>query len=192
MENKVIYNLFTDSEIQDIYKAIEAVAEKTNIQDFLGRTRLDYENPDIHKLPESISKKVLSIAREINPRLNLFYFTYVEYNNKWGTPRLGPHKDETGLPLTINCQLESNAKWDLYVEGKAYSLEDNSALILNVRDQDHWRPEKKFSDDEFIRMLFFHFEDPEDTRENIVTPEQLEEINEKWKHLVYIDTEYKK
>lgn len=191
MENKIIYNLFTELELEDIYKAIKAVEEKTQIQDFLGRTRVDYEKPDIHKLPVSISNKVDSIAKAINKNYNLFYFTYVEYNNKWGVPRLGPHKDQTGLPFTINCQLKSNVSWDLYVEGIPYSLEDNSALLLNVRDQDHWRPEKKFNDDEFIRMLFFHFEDPYDSRENIVTPEQLEEVNEKWKHLVHIDTEYK-
>ena len=81
--------------------------------------------------------------------------------------------------------MESNTEWDLYVEGKTFSLIDNSGLIMNVRDQDHWRNKKIFKDGEFIKMVFFHFLNLEDIENNIVTPEQLAEINEKWKN-VYV------
>jgi hypothetical protein len=183
IQNKIISNIFTQSEIEDIYSAVDAVSEKTQVQEFLGRIRIDYEADSIHKLPDSIKNKVSSIAKQISDIHSLFYFTYVEYNNSYGMPKLGPHKDETSFSLTINCQLESNTEWDLYVEGIPYKLEDNSALIMNVRDQDHWRPEKSFKEGEFIRMLFFHFNDPNDEELNVVTEQQLKEINDKWKHL---------
>jgi len=183
MKNEIIYEVFTKSEIEDIYAAVDAFADKTQFQEFLGRIRIDYEFDKIKNLPESIKNKVSHIANQISDTHSLFYFTYVEYNNTYGKPQLGPHKDETAFSLTINCQLESNTDWDLYVEGEAYKLKDNSALIMNVRDQDHWRPEKKFKEGEFIRMLFFHFNDPSDAELNVVTPEQLNSINEKWKHL---------
>lgn len=185
MENKVIYNVFTDSEIQDIYNAVDSVIERTQVQEFLGRTRLDYESDTIQNIPDSIKGKVASLISQFSDTHKLLYFTYVEYNNKYGKPQLGPHKDQTAFSLTINCQLESNTSWDLFVEGNKYTLEDNSALIMNVRDQDHWRPDREFAEGEFIRMLFLHFNDPNDDHMNIVTPEQLDEINKKWKHVVY-------
>lgn len=187
MENKIIYDLFTDSELVDIYKAIDIVSDKTQVQEFLGRTRVDYEGDQILNLPKSLSEKIIDTFKQIDEKYVFFYFTYVEYNNKYGVPRLGPHKDGTAFTATINYQLESNVDWDIYVDGIPYALKDNSALIMNVRDQDHWRPEKEFKDGEFLRMLFMHAYDPEDIYFNVITPEQLRETNEKWKHITKIE-----
>ena len=187
MKNKIIYDVFTDSEIEDIYRAVDVISEKTQVQEFLGRTRVDYEGDEVINLPKSITNKIIDLFKSIDEKYVFRYFTYVEYNNKYGKPQLGPHKDQTGFTATINYQLESNIDWDIYVEGIPYGLKDNSALILNVRDQDHWRPEKEFKDNEFLRMLFIHAYDPEDPDLNVVTPEQLRETNERWKHITKIE-----
>jgi hypothetical protein len=185
MNNTVINNFFNEKEIKDIGLAIESVLEKTEIQNFLGRSRVDYDSEIIENLPESIKEKMKKIAEQFGTNHNLKYFTFVEYNNKYGRPNLGPHKDQNSFNLSVLYQMDSNISWDLYVEGVGYKLQDNAALLANVRDQDHWRPERDFKKDEYLKMLFFHFRDEDDQRLNVVTPEQLAESNAKWKHLVY-------
>lgn len=187
MENKIIYNVFSDEEIKDIYSAVEFKKDKIENQTFLGRIRLDYEIDDFHLLPKNILKKANNLIQEFSDKdkrnYEFRYFMFVEYNNKYGMPNLGPHKDATPFTGSFLCQIESNTSWDLYVDGDPYTLIDNSALLLNVRDQDHWRMHKEFKDGEYIKMLFLHYIDLNDQRENVVTANQLHEINTKWSHL---------
>lgn len=187
MENRIIYNVLTDQEINDIKFAEFLKKNDIDVQTFLGRTRLDYEGDDTNSLPNSIKQKANELIKEFSDadkrRYEFRYFTVVEYNNKYGIPNLGPHKDTCAFTGSILCQLESNISWDLYVEGIPYTLVDNSALLLNARDQDHWRLDKKFEDGQYIKMAFFHYLDLDDIEQNISTPEQLHEVNMKWSHI---------
>ena len=81
------------------------------------------------------------------------------------------------------CQLESNISWDIYVEGTPYTLVDNSALLINARDQDHWRMHTEFNEGDYLKMVFLHYLDLNDTEMNTVTPDQLHETNMKWAHI---------
>jgi hypothetical protein len=192
MNNQIIYDMLSDLEISDIYESLKN--RPSEIQDFLGRVRLDYNSYDLHLLPESIRLKANKIAdaylNKNDTKYNFQYFTYVEYNNKFGVPRLGPHKDSTSFSATILYQLDSNVEWEIFVDGVPFILKNNSGLLANVRDQDHWRPDKTMHKDDFVKMIFFHYINPDDVRENQVTPEQLHETNKKWSHITgYKDSE---
>jgi hypothetical protein len=185
MENKIISNVFSESEIKDLYECLNN--RPSEVQEFLGRVRLDYESTDINLLPKSILSNMHDFANDYfnseDSQYYLQYFSYVEYNNRFGIPRLGPHKDQTSFTASVLYQLDANVEWELYFDGVPYVLNNNQAIIANVRDQDHWRPDKEMSDDQYVKMIFFHFVNLKDTKENVVTPEQLHEINMKWAHI---------
>lgn len=187
MKNKIIHNVFSENEIKDINSAVFLKKHDTEIQTFLGRTRLDYSFEDIDNLPDSILNKANDLIKEFfdkdKRKYSFRYFTVVEYNNEFGMPQLGPHKDTCAFTGTILCQLESNISWDIYVEGTPYTLVDNSALLINARDQDHWRMHKEFNEGDYLKMVFLHYLDLNDTEMNTVTPDQLHETNMKWAHI---------
>lgn len=187
MQNKIISNVFSEEEIRDINLANEKRNYTKEIQNFLGRTRLDYDKNSLHLLPESLLKKADELAKDFlnhdGKEFKFWYYSFVEYNNEYGEPRLGPHKDQAPFTASLLCQIESNVSWDVYIEGIPYSLQDNSALTVNVRDQDHWRMEKEFSEGEFLKMAFFHYMNEDDQVQNIATKEQLDSINRKWSHI---------
>jgi hypothetical protein len=187
MKNKIIYNVFSEEEIADIGLANEKRDDTKEVQNFLGRTRLDYDKNSLHLLPESLIKKADYLAKNFlnqeGKEFKLWYYSFVEYNNEYGEPRLGPHKDQAPFTASLLCQIGSNVSWDVYVEGIPYKLEDNSALTVNVRDQDHWRMEKKFEEGQFLKMAFFHYMNEDDQVQNIASKEQLDGINRKWAHI---------
>jgi hypothetical protein len=187
MKNNIIYNVFTKDEIKDIETAVSLKKDDTEVQTFLGRTRLDYSNKDIDNLPHSILSKANDLIKEFSDkdqrRYSFKYFTLVEYNNEFGMPQLGPHKDTCAFTGTILCQLDSNVSWDIYVEGIPYTLIDNSALLINARDQDHWRMHKEFNDGDYLKMVFLHYLDLDDQEMNVSSPDQLHEVNMKWAHI---------
>lgn len=187
MENKIIYNIFSKEEIQDIVLANEKRDDTKEVQNFLGRTRLDYDRNSLHLLPESLRIKAEDLAKKFlnhdGKEFKFWYYSFVEYNNEYGAPRLGPHKDQAPFTASLLCQIESNVSWDVYVDGIPYSLEDNSALTVNVRDQDHWRMDTEFEEGQFLKMAFFHFINEDDKVLNIATKEQMDGINKKWAHI---------
>lgn len=187
MENKIIHNVFSENEIRDINSAGFLKRDSVEIQTFLGRTRLDYPFDEIDKLPKSILDKANDLIKEFSDsnqrRYSFRYFTLVEYNNEFGMPQLGPHKDTCAFTGSILCQLESNVSWDIYVEGVPYTLENNSALLLNARDQDHWRMHQEFNEGDYLKMVFLHYLDLDDQEMNTSNADQLHEVNMKWAHI---------
>jgi hypothetical protein len=58
-------------------------------------------------------------------------------------------------------QLESNTSWDLGLNLKTYSIEDNQALVFNANTEAHWRVHKDFQEGEYVRMMFVRFQNAE-------------------------------
>lgn len=87
---------------------------------------------------------------------------YVEYNAKYGIPTLPPHFDGDFNDLIIDYQLESSPEtlWPLGVNLDLYPLKDNEAVIFNPNTNIHWRPHSAFQPDQYIRMIFFRFHNP--------------------------------
>jgi hypothetical protein len=129
-------------------------------KEYLGRI-------DVHdlKLPETITNKVTKIFYDLydaqdksfNPITNI---TYVEYSAKNGIPRLPVHIDNGKSGIIIDYQLESNIEWPIGIEEGLYQLKDNEALIFYPLSQYHWRPNIKWNNDSFVKMIFFDFYTP--------------------------------
>lgn len=90
----------------------------------------------------------------------------VRYSGKFGKPNLPVHWDHDSSNMIANYQLNSNTNWNVGVDKKIYEMNDNTMLFFNPNEYTHWRPEKKFTDDEYITMLFFRFLDPYDPQKN--------------------------
>ena len=82
MKNKIIHNVFSENEIKDINSAVFLKKHDTEIQTFLGRTRLDYSFEDIDNLPDSILNKANDLIKEFfdkdKRKYSFRYFTVVE------------------------------------------------------------------------------------------------------------------
>ncbi len=112
------------------------------------------------KIPQSISDKISKYAREhYGEDLKPDGFAFTRYSNEFGVPRLAPHYDTGHSTFTIDYQLESNTTWNLVVEDKEYSLEDNDALVFKPSYEVHWRKPMIMNDGEYVDMIFFHFHD---------------------------------
>ena len=168
-----IENIFSDTELKNIY---EKVNQKRNEFDenfvFHGDSSLEDisgigPDPDLGRfrigrieITQEVFKKLNDLLKDkTNKNLKLSGISCVEYSNEYGDPNLPPHFDSCETDLIINFQLQSNTEWELGLNLEVYKLEDNSALIFNPNEIIHWRPFKKFKDQEFVKMIFFRFTD---------------------------------
>jgi len=124
------------------------------IDQALGRLQFKrFEN-----IPDNIREKINSIAKtSFGSELSLSNTVAVEYSGKYGKPNLPPHFDADDNSLIINFQLSSNTSWDIGLNLKLYNLENNCALVFNPNEVIHWRPHKIFTNEEYIKMIFFRF-----------------------------------
>ena len=171
-----IRNIFTNEELRILEKGfnyndiprtpdgnyINSKQDKTGsgkgINSELGR--LQFRSIDF--LSKSILNKLNKIVKNItNSKLALSHSVPVEYSGQYGTPNLPVHWDHDDHDLIINFQLSSNTFWDLGIDKNIYKLQDNSALVFNANKYTHWRPHKKFLNEEYIKMIFFRFYDVE-------------------------------
>lgn len=89
------------------------------------------------------------------------YWKWAKYCPMFGNPNIPPHIDLNACTYTIDLQLNGNIEWEIYVEGKPYTMKNGDALLYLGTDQMHWRPQfpnKSFSS--FLEMCFMHFVDP--------------------------------
>ena len=177
--NTVIKNLFNKNDIELLKKTISTYTHVIKLDEpQLGRTRYDFDS-----LPDEIMIKINGIAKNIDANLKFASDYYVEYSSAYGKPCLPVHTDSVHNKLVIDYQLESNIDWSIYVDGNRFNLKDNDALTINVNSQAHWRPQRKFSDGESLKMIFFHFLDESDPKPIILTKEERDLLGKKWSHL---------
>lgn len=190
MINTVIEDVFTQDEINQIYKAVQNNSGNEFIQPH------SQANTFI-QLPDAIVAKIENKAREIsgNPNLVLSEYCHSRYQNVTSNcgrfhfkPSLFPHYDETFKEprFTFDVQLNANVDWPLIVApDKKFTLKNNQALTFSGTHQIHWREPKHFEDNQYVEMLFCHLSDP-------TLPEKTPEVNEymnaqaaKYKHQFY-------
>jgi len=128
----------------------------TGVNNQLGRIQVGHLN--ISK--DIINKMYDLIYSKFGLNLKMDHALYAEYSKKYGKPDLPPHYDHDTNLLVIDYQLDANTEWNLGVDFESYSLENNSALIFNANEHIHWRPHKKFKENEYVKMIFFRFFDP--------------------------------
>ncbi len=173
-----INDLFSKSELEIFYGLINSIVipigddgnyiydtDKSQgdctISKSLGRLQSTF------RVPPEVSNKLISVAQNIDSKeLIMSSMTYVEYNKKYGTPNLPPHFDGDSSDVIVNYQISSNTSWGIGLGTELYGLEDNSALVFNPNKNIHWRPEKIFNDDEYVKMIFFRLRSVKDLIDN--------------------------
>lgn len=174
-------NIFSENEIHEINSIVKMIEDPINddgsyIYEEIGVNNTSTISKDLGRIQSAflngkLSDNVLDCVRDIaeglsHSALHLSNITYVEYNNKYGTPNLFPHFDADSSDLIINFQLSSNTNWPLGAGFDIYDMQDNEALALNGNEHIHWRPHKIFKDNEYVRMIFFRFADQENVKDN--------------------------
>lgn len=122
--------------------------------------RIDIRYPKIEQ--EIIDKIFKIVQNEADPSftdLKFQFAIYAEYSTKsGGNPMLNPHFDVSDVSTVfLDYQLDSNTIWPIAVEQDVFELENNGALLFESVGSIHYRPIKNFSDEEFVKMLFFRF-----------------------------------
>jgi hypothetical protein len=153
-----VTDLFTKEEVDYLIDKVEKnIVTSSELNDEYGRICIfDINVPD--ELIEKLNKIVSEMfGVELMGQLSLA----VEYNLKYGAPNLPPHFDGDDIEIILNYQLSSNTSWAVGVNTEVFDMEDNSALIFAPNANAHWRPHKKFEEEEFVRMIFFRFVFPD-------------------------------
>lgn len=156
-KNLIIDNIFTESEIEDIYKHVDLASDdRKRFLDYYSQTAY------FNWLPQHIVDTLVAKAQAtIDTPIVLRELSFARYEKKSDDipVRLTPHRDETFREprLTVDIQVKSNIDWPISVEGREYQLKDNQALTFAGTHQVHWRPKRDFKDGEFLDMVFCHF-----------------------------------
>jgi hypothetical protein len=172
-------NLFSQEEIDHINKVVSN--SPTTIHNELGRIQGGGAGQWL--LPETHTK-LTDIARKVSGLpLKMDHAMTAEYSNLYGEPNLRTHLDGDMNDLIINIQLEANTVWDMGLNQKTYTLDDNSALVFNANKEIHWRVHKEFKDGEYVRMMFVRFYNPENISDYSYLPhhpddEMFKEVRE--------------
>lgn len=151
-------NILSENARRDLESYIEGYKAKINPNEITQDEEMGKIYFHIQDLPYSISKELNIIADQYELNTNFLSTTYTKYSGKYGKPKLEMHTDKLDTLLLIDYQYSSNTSWDLIVEKDQFELKDNDAVVLlssgSVR---HGRPEKNFSENDYIEMLFFDF-----------------------------------
>jgi hypothetical protein len=87
------------------------------------------------------------------------YTLFAHYEGE--NARLHKHKDDNACTYTIDMCVYQDTPWDLWVDGKPYTLHENEALAYYGNDQEHWREEFPDKFNNHVAMIFFHFAEPD-------------------------------
>lgn len=116
-------------------------------------------------MPENILSKLDSIAKPLyEDDIALAHYIYIEYSKKHSDykkdPTLSPHLDGDNNLVTINYCIDGNIDWDIYVADMddqtrftKHTLKKGQAIVFSAINQVHWRPRRKFEDDEFLQIV---------------------------------------
>lgn len=155
-KNLVVDNIFTDVEIGDIYKHVDATEDSKRqlIEDFGHIAYYSW-------LPPHIVDKIITTVQELtNINVELINLSFARYSSASGIePKLFPHVDETFKEprLTFDIQVSSTLDWPIIVEGRSFTLKDNQALTFSGTHQIHWRDHVTFGPNDYVDMIFCHF-----------------------------------
>jgi hypothetical protein len=107
------------------------------------------------------SSLLLPMAREkfksstLKPSWNLLVIYQTAKAKLW------KHVDDNACSYTIDYCLFQKTPWDIWVEDKPYSLQENEALFMYGNDQQHWREEFPQPETNMVCYVFYFFCEPE-------------------------------
>lgn len=114
-----------------------------------------------HGLLDNTFKKLTPKAREVfgSDTLMPTYALFAHYEGP--NASLYKHKDDNACTYTLDMCVYQKEPWDLFVEGKPYTLTQNQALAYYGNDQEHWREGFPNPEENFVAMIFFHYAEPD-------------------------------
>jgi len=161
-EPVIVDNLFEPHYYEYISEALKSVIVQENSYDEgFGRYCLsDTRNP---LLREAFTRSVWKARRVFNSHSLLPSYAFFAQYQKNGNaiPNLFHHKDDNACTYTLDMCLYQNRPWDLFVEGKSYTLMPNQALAYYGNEQEHWREAIPDPENQIVGMVFFHFVEPD-------------------------------
>jgi hypothetical protein len=135
--------------IVSVPKNQENFSEEFSRHEFGGTEVLNY-----------LHNKIVPYAKEFFGSENLLpTFNFgVTYSGK---ASLLHHTDVAACTYSIDLCVSQIHAWDLWVEGKSYTLEENDALFYYGEGQEHWRDEFPFPETNTVSNAFFFFAEPD-------------------------------
>lgn len=155
-EPLLIKNLFSEEEFLNIKnKLFSTPREQWQYCNYFGRYSFD------DKIIFEYHKNLLPLARKLFKSDTLIpsYPYFAHYQGD--AANLYKHKDDNACTYTIDMCLYQNEPWDLWVEDKPYTLQENEALIYYGNDQLHWRDKFPNPSSQYVAMIFFHYAEPD-------------------------------
>jgi hypothetical protein len=164
IENKIIDNIFTQDQIDKIYKSVESCPkDKIRNDNPWGQTvfyikelnsRFDGWSDIFDRIEDIVEK-------EYGKRIPILGIQFARYDTSSHVmPNLDFHVDSVFKKpmLTFDIQIKSTIDWPIVVGGKEYSLKDNQALTFSGTHQIHSRKGVVFEKDDVCDMIFCHLE----------------------------------
>jgi hypothetical protein len=156
----LIDNLFTEEEIESIYKTRFEIAPGKKNGD---GTDYVFTDPScgyitcVYPFEYSIRRKILNeIAKRVPIYIKEDGNHMPRYTVDSGSkPSLRPHYDVgmVSASFTLSVQLKHTKPWDLYVEGEKFNLEYNQAVLFSGSHQIHWRPDIEFDKSDYYDII---------------------------------------
>lgn len=87
------------------------------------------------------------------------YALFAHYEGEHAS--LFTHVDDNACTYTIDMCVYQTEPWDLNVDGKPYTLQENEALAYYGNDQMHGRDTFPNPESQHVAMVFFHFVEPD-------------------------------
>lgn len=153
---KILKNVFNEEDFSEL-KCHLYTKPKLDINFDSDFGRYNFEDQFIY----SYSEKILQTAKNVfnSETLVPSYFLFAHYEGPEAS--LFSHIDDNACTYTIDMCIYQTEPWDLYVDGKSYTLYENEALAYYGNDQMHWREKLPNPESQHVGMIFFHFVEPE-------------------------------
>ena len=153
---EIIKNIFTNNQYNELKKYL---FEKPKLEKDYSAGFGRYCFTD--SLIDQYAEKLIPVAREHFNSTTLVpsYSLFAHYEGNEAS--LYKHKDDNACTYTIDYCVYQTEPWDLYVDSKSYTLQENEALAYFGNDQLHWRENFPNPESGHVAMIFFHFVEPD-------------------------------
>lgn len=156
---KIVKDIFSN---EDILSLKNLFKNYKNFDFQPGFSRYAISNSSMVEM-NHFSNKLIDMARKTfnSDTLMPTYTLFVHYEGDNPPPSLYKHKDDNACTYTLDVCLYQTDTWDLWVDDKSYTLQENEALAYYGNDQMHWREAFPNPGKQHVAMMFFHFAEPD-------------------------------
>lgn len=167
--------------------------EDFKINEKMGMFMHEVEAKNNPELFEYIGKKLKDVfGIELSqPSCSL---QYLRYSAETGfEPNVRPHVDRVKkeqphmIAFSLSINNENSEPWSMYINKNKYDLKDHEALFFNATNNLHWRPSRKFNNEDHFDVLVFRFYDD---KTPILLPEELQEKLEEQRIDLFVNYYY--